>query len=193
VEGWHSLRRDSLSRLHTLESLLDDPEMDPHDGLAAYLDAKASLAAAFMVLLRERLSEGPEVFASVCRQVSDQLRVAYSGLLPDRYLGVLGFGAVHVNLYCYLARRVEHAVPVSVLRVLTGDAIHTERRVRDLRDLGLDVRATRDGGTDAYILMNASPDVHEGARRLAVRNVRGDRQLSATDRERLLAVVGPSS
>jgi hypothetical protein len=45
-----------------------------------------------------------------------------------------------------------------MLRVVTGDSVHTERRVRELRELGLDVQTSKDSGYDYYTLGSLDVD-----------------------------------
>ena len=72
------------------------------------------------------------------------------------------------------------------LRLLTGDAVHTERRARELRDLGLQIETFSSGGLSIYVLKNGTPDLAAGARATAARNIRNDKALGPAEREHLI-------
>jgi hypothetical protein len=65
---------------------------------------------------------------------------------------------VHGPLYAYLAAHVGEAVPAWRLRVLTAEQKETERRVRELRDLGLDVEAS----AETFTLRSLDPAIDAG-------------------------------
>src|SRR5207247_1102148 len=105
---------------------------------------------------------------------------------------IRGYTSPHRDLFAYLSMRVGESVPAAMLRVLTGDAVHTERRARELRDLGLDVEAARSGGADAYVLRSVQPSLDEGSWNIVRLNIQGDRTLSVPDRDELIAAIGAS-
>ena len=102
---------------------------------------------------------------------------------------VRGFGRAHRLILAMLAERVGQTVSVGELRMLTGDAVHTERRARELRDLGLDVDAKHTAGADAYVLSSTVPDVVRAARDLTIKNIREDKALSEPARAALISKV----
>jgi hypothetical protein len=110
--------------------------------------------------------------------------------LPAKYLKVRGFGKSHARLVAYLVRSSGNEVSASELRMLTGDAVHTERRARELRDLGFELEAKHTGGTDVYLLRSAEPDVAAGAAIQVAQNIRGDRSLSQAQAADLLRSAG---
>jgi hypothetical protein len=115
---------------------------------------------------------------------------SYGGVVPEKYLRVRGYGGVHPQLFAYLSRRVGQAVSASELRVLTADAAHTERRVRELRDLGFDIVAAHSAGSDIYRLTSKTPDLHKGALPIAQLNIKADRDLNASERVAFLRAIG---
>jgi hypothetical protein len=74
--------------------------------------------------------------------------------------------------------------------MLTGDAVHTERRARELRDLGFTLEARHTGGADMYVLRGTEPDAAAGAAIQVAKNIRGDRSSSNEVKERLLRATG---
>ena len=81
------------------------------------------------------------------------------GRVPGKYLAVRGYKSVQPILLQYLAQHVGNPVRSSKLRVLTADQTHTERRVRDLRDLGFEVDWKKVADDDQYILKSTEADL----------------------------------
>ncbi len=187
---WSRLRPEAVRALRILSDLMEDAESEPERTLAAYLDAKARLAHAFQALALEQLSNPEEQFHRAVAAIESQMRVSYDGVVPESLLAVRGFGTVHRQLFAYLSRRVGTAVSAGELRVITADAVHTERRVRELRDLGFDVVATHASGSDTYELKSSHPDVNQGALQLVRRNIKESRALDAETRGQLLHAIG---
>jgi len=117
------------------------------------------------------------------------MRSAYPDL-PGRYLKVRRFGKSHARLLAYLCRSAGSEVSGAELRMLTGDAIHTERRARELRDLGFTLEARHTGGADMYILHSPEPDTAAGAAIQAAKNIREDKSVAGEEKERLLRTAG---
>jgi hypothetical protein len=74
--------------------------------------------------------------------------------------------------------------------VLTADQIHTERRVRDLRDLGFQVEWKKVSDDDQYVLVSTEPDLDAAAALQARKNIKDDKKLSKQEKEGLLNAVG---
>jgi hypothetical protein len=190
AERWGKLRIEALRALRLLTDLLGDADAEPEGVLRAYLDTKARLAEAFQALALEQMSDPTEGFQSAIEGIDQQLAASYNGLVPDKYLRVKGYGGVHQQLFAYLSRRAGKSVSAPELRVITGDAVHTERRVRELRDLGFEVIASHSGGADAYRLVSTTPDFNKGALQIARLNIKSDRTLSNPERDALLESIG---
>jgi hypothetical protein len=126
-------------------------------------------------------------------KIHEQMRSLFAGKLPDRYLVVRGYKGIHPILLEYLAQHVGQPVRSSKLRVLTGDQTHTERRVRDLRDLGFAVEWKKVADDDQYELRSVQPDLDKAARLHVKRNINSDRTLSAQEKTKLLALTESSS
>src|SRR5689334_15870865 len=132
---WDREKARAIESLGTLVELMIDAEPGDRRLIAAYLEAKRVLAKAFQALHVERYS-GAADLGEVKSLLERAMATNYSGL-PPQYLNLRGFGAVHDLIFAYLKHRVGQDVSADELRMLTGDAVHTERRARDLRVLGL--------------------------------------------------------
>ncbi|WP_165070189.1 hypothetical protein [Marisediminicola senii] len=152
----------------------------------AYLESKKLLARSFQVLAVERYS-GAERLEAVKALLVNAMDVLYP-TLPTRYKVVKGFGASHRLILNYLSQRVGEEVSAEELRVLTGDAVHTERRARELRDLGLDVASRSVAGGQQYLLRSAHPDMN-AARSIALHNVNEDNSLTGQERANLARLL----
>jgi len=187
---WRGRRPTALDAVERLRQLLSEGDAEDRRLVVAYLDAKRVLASAFESFAVERYSD-PTVLEETKRRVEAQMRASY-GHMSARYLRVRGFGTSHAILIAYLARSVGTEVSSAELRMLTGDAVHTERRARELRDLGYDLEARHTGGTDVYVLRSREADAKAGAAMLVARNIREDRGLSADQRGEMLRRMGRS-
>jgi hypothetical protein len=171
-----------------LADLLADTTTEERRLIAGYLDAKKILARAFEVFGVERYRD-PAVMTRVKTVLETEMRRTFDQL-PERYLRVRGYGESQARILAYLARSIGSEVTADELRMLTGDAVHTERRARELRDLGLHLEARHTGGADVYVLRSLDPNASEGAAIQVSRNIRNDKQLSAESAARLLVEAG---
>ena len=117
------------------------------------------------------------------------MRELFGGRVPEQYLVVGGYKGIHPILVEYLSQHVGEPVRSSKLRVLTGDQTHTERRVRDLRDLGFAVEWKKTSGEDQYELRHLEPDLDKAARLHVRRNLVKDKKLDQRQRGEFLASV----
>ncbi|TFV74392.1 hypothetical protein E4P39_12950 [Blastococcus sp. CT_GayMR19] len=182
--GWHKARQEALESVTLLADLLADQSTDEHRLTRGYLETKRALAAAFSELGAEKYS-GDERMMAAKAAIEVVMREAYPRL-SSRYASVRGFGRIHERILNLLSERIGTDVGGDELRLLAGDAVHTERRARELRDLGFNL-VTRDGGAGTvYRLTDARQDVLSAAARLVARNIREDKSLSEADRRELL-------
>lgn len=188
--NWPRLRVKAAQSTELLAALFAEPSVDDERLLWAYLETKAALAEAMQALALEQLSDPVGLMDKAKLAIERQMANAYADLLPAQYLHVSGFGRVHETLLAYLARRVGRDVDAAELRVITADAVHTERRVRELRDLGLPIIAGHAGGRDTYVLESLEPDTSAAARELVRKNVLGDRRITVDAKAALLSAVG---
>ena len=122
-----------------------------------------------------------EILPSTLRGIEHRMRALFDERVPVRYLVPYAYGGVHPVLLGYLIAHVGAWVPASHLRVLTGDQVHTERRVRELRDVGFDI-VWESGGRQVtnYRLVSPEPDIDFAARFQLEHRIKADRSLSAT-------------
>ena len=100
----------------------------------------------------------------------------------DQYLRVAPYSGVHPALLEYLAARPSTDVPALELRLLTGDQVHTERRLRELRDLGFELTWRKVGEEFTYRLERLEPDLDAAARFQLEHRIKEDRSINATEK-----------
>lgn len=187
----NKLRAAALDDVGTLHELLADSTTDDRRLIAGYLQAKRTLSAMF-----EAFSVAKYANASVIEEakgaIQGDMARRYPGL-PPKYLRVRGYGASHARLLAYLVQRVGLEVAAGELRMLTGDAVHTERRARELRDLGFKLDARHMAGNDVYVLGSSEPDLGAAAAYLVTKNVKDDNSLSEQEAADILQSVGLSA
>jgi hypothetical protein len=154
--------------------------------LDAYLELKKTLASEFQGLAKEALFDETPILQEAKLAIQQRMLQLGSNNLPDKYLKVRGYGGVHPPLLQYLARHIGSPVTASKLRVLTGDQVHTERRVRELRDLGFTITAKRIAGENQYVLAGLTPDIGAAALTLMRKNILDDGAVSNREKEQLL-------
>lgn len=155
-----------------------------------YLDHKRTIAAEMQRLALRHLDLEPAPLLEWKSQVEERMPTMLDGLetvLGRQYFQVRGFSGVHPLLYAYLMRHAGRPISGSRLRILTGDQVHTERRVRELRSLGLAVGTARSAGEDMYTLDPGASSAELGARTQLVRNLGELNAAPASLRQRLRA------
>ena len=123
-------------------------------------------------------------------RIEVEMASSFGSLLPSKYLRVRGYASPHRELFAYLTLFLGRPVPAAVLRIITVDAVHTERRGGELRDSGFAVGRNKNWGAEVYILRSPDPDVAMAARTVVAHNVKEDKNLSEAERRRLLDAVG---
>jgi hypothetical protein len=172
-----------------IKSQANRPEVEFERLLDGYLDARRSLAKQFSVVAQHYLLGGDNLLESTRNRIVERMAQVYGARVPEKYLAVHGYTSVQPILLQYLAEHVGKPVRSSKLRVLTADQIHTERRVRDLRDLGFQVDWKKVADDDQYVLISLKPDLDAAAALLVRKNIRDDKKLSKHEKDRLLNVV----
>lgn len=115
--------------------------------LLAYMDAKRQLASTFQAITAE-VFDDPETWA----RIIEWAETFPGGKLPGAARKLATLGRTHRLIFSYLLSQQEAGADNEVLRVLTGDAVHTERRLRELREAGLTISAAKRGGASVYVL-----------------------------------------
>jgi hypothetical protein len=182
--------RKSLESLEHFSALVrsqvDGTEVEFERLLDGYLEARRSLAKQFCVVAQRYLLRGDSLLETTRKRIEQRMVELFGSRIPDRYKVIHGYTSVQPILLQYLAQHAGTPVRSSKLRVLTGDQIHTERRVRDLRDLGFDVEWKKVSDDDQYLLLSTEPDLDAAALLQVRKNIRDDKKLSRSDKERLL-------
>lgn len=186
--SWGSSFARARGALRELEEILDDDVFEDRSLIVAYVEAKRRLAEAMQAFAISRYAD-VEPMLRVRRQLETFMAETYLDV-PERNLRVLGFGAVHEILLAYLMSRPGTEVSADELRILTRDAVHTERRARDLRDLGFRITSRKSAGLQVYVLEDPVPDIGRASAVLVAKNLREDKSLSRPVREKLLARYG---
>jgi hypothetical protein len=177
--------------VEALGELLRDEETNERRLISGYLEAKRTLARAFEQLAIEKYNDVSHLESA--RSLIEHAMISNFAHIPKKYLRVSGFSRVHAMLLAYLVPRVGVAVYADELRMLTGDAVHTERRARDLRDLGFVLVASDHPGGQVYTLVDSVPAVQSAASTLIQRNIRQDKTLDENRRALLISMVATSS
>lgn len=186
--SWDRQRLRALEELRMLERLLEEPSESDARVTEGYLDTKRVLAEAFRARALDRYGSSKALQGTVAL-VENGIQETFPHLL-EKYRRVHGYGLVHASLLAYLTDRVGLNVSADELRILTCDAVHTERRARDLRDLGFALLASKSSGLQAYCLVDEVPDVALGVRLTVARNIRNDRRIDKGTRNRLFLSLG---
>lgn len=183
TNSWGSSRRSAITATQILLELMEDASSDRSRLIQGYLDAKRQLAAAFQALAMDGLPDD-----SAFGELVDRLEMTMTATfphIPSRYRLIRGFGAAHRRLFVYLADRQGQEVSIDELRLLTGDAVHTERRLRELRDLGAGITMTESGGHRGCRMV-VPEDLTKVGHDWIIRQVLGDASLQVIDRDQLL-------
>jgi len=178
---------DYLSRIVSAQK--NSSHLDFDRLLIAYLETRRQLAKSFRELASLVLVKASERINEARADIEGHMRSEFGGIVPDRLLEVRGYATVHALLLEYLASHRGEPVAASRLRVLVGDQVHTERRVRELRDLGFPVTWKRVAGEDQYVLETADPDLDQAARSQLALNIRADKHLSKDARGSFLELT----
>ncbi len=173
-----------LSQVVEAQSNTPHPDFDRL--LMAYVEARGQLAKNFRELSSSVLVKATERLEGVRSDVRAKMHDDFGGLVPERLLEVQSYGKLHAVLLEYLSAHQGEPVAASRLRVLAGDQVHTERRVRELRDLGLEITWKRGPGEVQYVLESDLPDLSRAARSQLALGLRADRTLKREVRASLM-------
>jgi len=174
-----------------VRSQVDRTEVEFERLLDGYLDARRSLARQFCLVAQRYLLRGDSLLETTRKRIEQRMAELYGNHIPAKYRVVHGYTSVHPILLQYLAQHLGNPVRSSKLRILTADQIHTERRVRDLRDLGFQVEWKKVSDEDQYILTSIEPDLGAAAALHVRKNIKDDKKLAKLEKVRLSALVGP--
>jgi hypothetical protein len=130
---------------------------------------------------------GLGLLATTRNRIQARMLERLEGVIDRKYLTPRHFSRLHSILLNYLLLHQGNPVSAARIRVLTGEQIHTERRVRELRDFGFEVKSSSVSGEQTYALESSESDIDGAAYELARRNIIGDRSLALASRHLLVA------
>ncbi|MFH9004567.1 hypothetical protein ACH4E5_15155 [Streptomyces afghaniensis] len=186
-EVWQRLKPDTEFVVRELGSALEEPGGSPAAVLEAYLFAKRALAQSMQSLLRSQLPVASRAaFHEVRARIQDELQSRFSGRVPDQYLKVPYGTTANEELFAVLHQEIGSPVDSARLRTVNADDIHTERRIRELRELGLDITSTKVDGNQYYILGSLELDSTR-IRELVIKAIRNSKALSKHQKEELVS------
>lgn len=160
------------------------------EGLANdYNTLRSALAYGFKEMALEALPRRSFDLGQVKEAVIREMRRLFEGRVDSQLFRIARYTTPHPDLYALLADNVGLPVPAWRLRLLTGDAIHTERRTRELRDLGLDIRVTPHHEDPLYCLAQLEPDLAYGAAFQLRQNALGSKAISPAEKAQALHIA----
>ncbi|MTD15135.1 hypothetical protein GIS00_14420 [Nakamurella sp. YIM 132087] len=155
---WTSYIDDLDSMLESLRLGIQQ-DSAPEDLVQDYLRLKRKSAQAFKALVVENLRDYRTEWHTARSTLEYEMYRLYEGVVPDWALKVPYGSETHYQLFCVLVERIGRPVAADHLRVVTADAVHAERRVRELREIGLDIDTSKVSGRDSYVLKSLNVDV----------------------------------
>lgn len=186
-ETWTRLKKDTTHAVDLLHNQLQMGET-PQDMFDAYLYAKLLLAEAMQAYLQMQLPERCETFHDLRHELGQEMIRRYDGRIPEKYLKVPYGGRTYEQLFTVLLLEMGRPVQAAMLRIVTADAVHAERRVRELRELGLDIDAREANERNVYTLNSLELDTSKIP--TIIKNLlRDDKTLTKDQRDELRAVV----
>lgn len=126
------------------------------------LDVYNVIRKEMSAVLVELTSEDLPAADAAIRNAIERVEKRAHDLSPDRALKELkvrGHRGLHGILLHYLSLHIGEPVKGSTLRILAGDQVHTERRIRELRDLGYDIGISTVAGESTYCLTSSVQDL----------------------------------
>ncbi|MGW2476573.1 hypothetical protein [Streptomyces sp. NPDC001665] len=150
--SWSRLKPDTKFAVEQLAAALGAAGESAEAVFDAYLFAKKDLARSMQDLLRATLPPSRPAFAELRSRVSESLQERFGDRIPERYLAVPYDSVACQDLFGLLRENLGKPVDATVLRAINADDIHTERRIRELRELGLRIDSVKHDGVGCYLL-----------------------------------------
>ncbi|WP_158721352.1 hypothetical protein [Streptomyces sp. NRRL S-241] len=185
-QSWQSLKPGTLHAVEQLRNQLEVAQDSPQDLIDTYLIAKRALAESMQALLRESLPDSCPTFHDLREQLAGALSERFGGKIPEQYLRVPYSSRTHEELFTILLKSQGSPVPAMMLRIISADSVHTERRMRELRELGLDIVAGKTQGVDVYTLHSLEIDP-EPLSSIPKNLIRQDKNLTKAEKEDLIS------
>lgn len=187
VQQLRQLGSDAEFAVRALAGQLSGAFEEPRELFSGYIFTKRILADFMQALIRSQISNADiGRFQELQKRIKSLLMHEYKDIIPAKYLNVPYGSPIHAELFAVLYRRRGEPVEAELLRIVTGDSVHTERRTRELRELGLDILASRAGSANTYILQSLDID-HSRFGAIVAKQIRADRSLPVTRKDVLLS------
>ncbi|MGW4792643.1 hypothetical protein ACWEPC_09555 [Nonomuraea sp. NPDC004297] len=188
IDDWNRLRPDTQLAVRSLLGQLESGT-STQDLLDSYLYAKKLLAESMQAFIRIDIEARNETFHDLRKQLHEEMRRRYEGRVPAQYLKVPYGSRVHEELFTLLLQRRGIPVQADLLRAVTADSVHTERRIRELRELGLDIHSSNENGHDLYTLGSLAIDT-SFVPTIVGNIIKKDKRMPDSRRQDLLREVG---
>ncbi|WP_330266672.1 hypothetical protein [Streptomyces griseorubiginosus] len=157
-EVWKSLKPTAAYAVRELSSALEGDDSTLDDLVDAYLFAKRQLAQSMRALMLSQLPPQCPEFAELHDRIEAEMKNRYADRIPERFLKAPYGSKVHELLFMILLQALGKPVDSGRLRVLTADRTHSERRARELRELGFNITTSAEDGSQFYTLVDLEID-----------------------------------
>ncbi|MFI2279729.1 hypothetical protein [Nocardia beijingensis] len=184
---WNRLKPDSIHAVGQLHKLLEEGGSS-QDVLDMYLYTKKLLAESMKALFLSRYPKECPTFHELVDKLTANMSYSYSGKIPDKYLVIRYRSKVHESLFSILLHHMDEPVSADWLRLSTGDSVHTERRTRELRELGIRIDTGTESGVNVYTLR--SLEIDTSLIPTIIKNNIKHKKASKQERQELLAILG---
>lgn len=178
--------RGAITRFH--ETLTEAAEFD-EDLAREYQRMRRALASSFQNMSLAAVPRSEHRLNDVKSDVTAEMSRLFAGKADSRFFTVRGYTTPHPDLYAVLAASAGHTVPGWRLRLLSGDKVHTERRTRELRDLGLQITVLDEDDDSVYRLETLQPDLRYAAAFQLRANALRVSRIEPTEREQLILLA----
>lgn len=155
-----------------------------------YLQTRRLLSSTLQRLTLKSVQSIEPIVEDARRVVKEKMNQSFGAAMPESLMFIRPYNQIHVLLLGYLLQRLGQGVSGTRLRLLTGDQIHTERRLRELRELGFQIEVTRTAGAFHYRLVDTVVEAERAAKAILKSNIRRVKNLSESRKLELLALVG---
>ncbi|MFE9820413.1 hypothetical protein [Streptomyces sp. NPDC005773] len=154
---WHHLKSSAEHALGVLLSEISN-HRDPQSLFEAYTYAKEVTARALQSRMLGHLPGENLKFRALHAEIQQEMLSRYQDVVPNNLLRTPYRGKTHEGLFSLLQEHLEQPVQAAMLRIVTGDNVHTERRARELRELGFDLHWQEEAEISIYELRSLDLD-----------------------------------
>ncbi|MFD4695398.1 hypothetical protein [Streptomyces sp. NPDC058463] len=187
-EEWQQLRHSTEHALGILLSEISD-HRDPQSLFEAYTYAKEIAARALQSRMLAHLPAENHIFRALHREIQQEMLSRYQDVVPEVLLRTPYRGKTHEGLFSLLQENLERPVQAAMLRIVTGDNVHTERRARELRELGFDLHWHEEEEISIYELRSLELDF-DMIPSIVRNNARRTKSYTKDEKKRILRDAG---